>query len=78
MFSNKFDKIQRSAYDATVETSLYVDPDFVNAGVGSILYEGLLEKLRALGLHVAMAIITVPNIPSTRDKQLDFIRLKNN
>ena len=56
----------RPAYDISVETTVYVDPDHLGAGVGSALVEGLFERLENCQLHGAYAGITLPNEASVR------------
>ena len=57
----------RAAYDISVETTVYIDPDFVGQGIGSVLYESLLDRLiRCEDLHGAYAGITLPNPASER------------
>lgn len=63
----------RAAYDATVETTVYLHPDCVGRGVGRALMEVLLGSLKARGFHVAIACISYPNEPSIRlHEQLGF------
>ncbi len=51
----------RSAYDRTVETSIYVDPACVGRGLGHALYGRLLESLADTAIHRAVAVIAEPN-----------------
>lgn len=51
----------RSAYGRSVETTVYVSPDFARRGIGASLYGTLLGELRALGLHCALGGISLPN-----------------
>jgi len=51
----------RPAYDTSVMLSVYVDHDHVGQGVGSALYARLIEDLRVLDIHRALAGITLPN-----------------
>lgn len=51
----------KPAYDISVETTVYVDPDAVGRGIGRALYTKLLEGLEAAGLHGAYAGIALPN-----------------
>ena len=51
----------RPAYDVSVETTVYVDPDHVGRGVGTALYARLFDRLENCGLHGAYAGITLPN-----------------
>jgi len=56
----------RPAYAATVETAIYVAPAQRGGGIGDALYARLLARLPELGVHRAMAVITVPNPASER------------
>jgi len=49
------------AYKWSVETSIYVHPEHQRTGVGRALYAALLEALRLLGYHRALAGVTDPN-----------------
>ena len=51
----------RSAYRHTVETSVYVEPGFTGMGLGSRLYQALLQDLRGRGVHAVLAGIALPN-----------------
>lgn len=51
----------RSAYDSTAETSLYVHVDFRKQGIGKQLMEVLVLQGRELGLHSLIARITQGN-----------------
>lgn len=54
----------RVAYRWAANVSVYVDPAFHRKGVGRELYTALLDALRAQGLRVACAGITLPNAGS--------------
>ena len=51
----------RPAYRRTRETSVYLAADAVGQGLGRALYDDLLARLRADGMHVALAVIALPN-----------------
>lgn len=51
----------RRGFDATVETSVYLDPAFTGRGLGTRLYGALFEALRGEDVHRAVAAITLPN-----------------
>ncbi len=51
----------RSAYDETVETSIYLSPPAAGRGLGRQLYTTLLDRLDADGVHTAVAVIALPN-----------------
>ncbi|WP_371185139.1 N-acetyltransferase family protein [Thalassotalea maritima] len=54
----------RSAYRHTVEVTIYVSPTAGLKGVGSRLYSQLFDRLQALNIHCAIAVVTLPNPPS--------------
>lgn len=51
----------RPAYRFSTEVTVYVDPECPRLGIGSRLYEELLPKLKAQGIHAAMGGIALPN-----------------
>lgn len=51
----------RAAYDRTRETSVYLDASATGRGLGRALYDELLGRLRADGIHVALGVIALPN-----------------
>ncbi len=51
----------RPAYKYVVETSIYVAGDQQRGGAGRLLYEALIDTLRAQGFTQAIAAITLPN-----------------
>jgi phosphinothricin acetyltransferase len=51
----------RRSYQFSVETTVYLHPDFGARGIGTLLYEKLISDLRAMDLHVAIGGITLPN-----------------
>ncbi|MER7468830.1 N-acetyltransferase family protein [Streptomyces sp. NPDC097981] len=56
----------KPAYATSVETSVYVAPEHIGRGVGSLLYTALFEVLEQEDVHVALAGIAVPNVASQR------------
>lgn len=63
----------RSAYRHTAESTVYLDPIHTGKGIGSALYRALLERLKAMGMHVVMGVITLPNPSSiAMHEKLDF------
>lgn len=56
----------KPAYATSVETSVYLAPEHVGRGVGSLLYTALFAALEDEDVHVALAGITVPNEASQR------------
>lgn len=55
----------RAAYSLTRETSVYLSPDAVGAGLGRLIYTRLLSLLRDDRMHLAVAVIALPNLAST-------------
>lgn len=51
----------RSAYRFSVESTVYVKDGISGKGLGSQLYQQLMTELKALGLHLVIAGITLPN-----------------
>ena len=51
----------KAAYQTSVETSVYIDPEFHGKGIGSSLYTGLFTALSNEDVHRAYAGITIPN-----------------
>ncbi|MET7681398.1 N-acetyltransferase family protein [Streptomyces sp. NPDC005423] len=56
----------KAAYATSVEVTVYVAPDAVGRGVGTLLYTALFAALAGQDLHRAYAGITQPNEASTR------------
>jgi phosphinothricin acetyltransferase len=56
----------RAAYRFAVETTVYLDPQHVGKGAGTVLYEALLAELRQRELHLAIGGIAQPNEASVR------------
>jgi phosphinothricin acetyltransferase len=51
----------RAAYDPSIETTIYLDPDWTSRGIGTRLYGALFESLAHEDVHRAYAGITLPN-----------------
>ncbi len=51
----------RAAYRHSVESSVYLAPAAVGRGIGRSLYQRLLERLRADGLHTVIGGAALPN-----------------
>ncbi|AYN40865.1 N-acetyltransferase family protein [Streptomyces dangxiongensis] len=56
----------RPAYVTSVETSVYVAPEAVGRGIGTLLYGALFEALAGEDVHRAYAGIAQPNEASVR------------
>jgi len=52
---------ERAAYRWSVDISVYVDPAWHGQGIGRLLYDELLERLRGQGFVNAYAGVTLPN-----------------
>jgi 2-haloacid dehalogenase len=51
----------RPAYDSSIETTVYLHPDHLGRGIGSMLYQQLFTDLRDDDLHRAYAVVAQPN-----------------
>ena len=51
----------KAAYEASVETTVVIDPDHRAGGIGRLLLDTVLETVRAEGVHRAYAVVTLPN-----------------
>jgi phosphinothricin acetyltransferase len=51
----------RAAYETSVTTSIYLAPDAAGRGIGTRLYEALLEMLAGEDVHRAYAGVALPN-----------------
>jgi phosphinothricin acetyltransferase len=51
----------RSAYRFSVETTVYLAPDFAGRGIGSQLYRALIDDLKGRSIHCAIGGIALPN-----------------
>lgn len=51
----------RSAYRYSVESTVYLDRASMRRGLGTALYERLVEALRTRGMHAALGGIALPN-----------------
>lgn len=56
----------KEAYQTSVETTIYVDPDFQGRGIGPALYKALFKVLEGEDVHRAYGGITLPNEPSIK------------
>jgi len=56
---------ERSAYRYSIESSVYVDKQYHGRGIGKMLYQSLLDQIKASEkYHLVIAGITLPNEPS--------------
>lgn len=56
----------KPAYETSVETTIYLAPEWTGRGLGPPLYAALFEALEGQDLHRALAGITLPNPGSIR------------
>jgi L-amino acid N-acyltransferase YncA len=54
----------RSAYDATVEISIYISPNYRARGVGSIFMEKAIQECPHLNIHNIVGLVFGHNEPS--------------
>ena len=54
----------KAAYETTVETTIYCDPNATGKGIGTRLYAALFEALRGEDIHRFVAGYALPN-PAT-------------
>ncbi|GHV18690.1 hypothetical protein FACS1894169_15520 [Bacteroidia bacterium] len=57
---------ERVAYDITLETSVYLDRNLIGRGVGSILYQELIDRARKINIHSLIGVISLPNEQSQK------------
>jgi L-amino acid N-acyltransferase YncA len=55
---------ERAAYNWSVDSAVYVHPDFQRRGIASALYHALFELLRFQGFYNVYAGVTSSNVPS--------------
>jgi L-amino acid N-acyltransferase YncA len=55
----------RPAYRYTVENSVYLDPDAVGKGIGTMLLVALLEECKAAGIREVIAVIADTGNPAS-------------
>lgn len=52
---------ERVAYSQTLETTIYLHPQYCHQGIGTLLMQRLIALCRAQGVHVLIACITGGN-----------------
>lgn len=56
----------RSGYRYTAEISIYLNPNNITKGIGTILYTELIKQLKENGFNSIIGGITLPNPPCVR------------
>jgi phosphinothricin acetyltransferase len=63
----------KPAYESSVETTIYLDPESTGLGYGRALYEHLLQALTGTAVHRCYGVIALPNEASVSlHKKLGF------
>lgn len=66
----------KPAYATSVEATVYLAPQAVGRGIGTLLYEALLAELATEPVHRVFAGVALPNLPSIRlHERLGFRRV---
>ena len=61
-YASSSDFRRKSAYDQSVETTIYLDPDFIGRGIGKLLYGTILDLIRSeKSVHRAYGGVALPN-----------------
>lgn len=56
----------KMAYRYTAEVTIYLDKNYTGQGIGSQLFNALLQEARKTSLHALVSLITLPNEYSIR------------
>ncbi len=51
----------KDAYRSSMETTIVVDTEHLQKGIGTTLLGALVDRLASQGVHVAIAIVALPN-----------------
>ncbi len=51
----------RCAYKFSLESTIYLHPDYVGKGIGTRLYSALISKVKESGYHALIGGISLPN-----------------
>ncbi len=51
----------REAYKNTVESAVYIHPEFISKGVDTLLYRELINQLQKTNIHAIIGGISLPN-----------------
>jgi phosphinothricin acetyltransferase len=66
----------KAAYTDSVETSIYIHPDYTRRHIAAKLYTRLIDSLEQSGVHRIYACLAVPNEPSKRlHERLGFVQV---
>jgi len=66
----------RTAYRFSVESTVYLDPAYVNRGIGSKLYTELIQQLQEIKMHSIIGGIALPNAASIKlHERLGFSKI---
>jgi phosphinothricin acetyltransferase len=66
----------RCAYRLSVESTIYLHPDFIGKGIGRRLYESLISELRNRSYHGVIGGIALPNEGSVAlHERLGFVKV---
>lgn len=57
---------ERASYKNTLETSVYVDNNMKNNGIGRILYKALIKECKDIGVHVLIGVLSDTNFISKK------------
>jgi L-amino acid N-acyltransferase YncA len=67
---------ERRAYQATVESTIYLDQIAIGRGIGRMLYQVLLDDAATKGYREALGVIALPNELSVKlHEKLGFIKV---
>lgn len=69
---------ERSAYDITLETSVYLNHNSIGSGIGSVLYKELIVRAKKINIHSLIGVISLPNDESKKlHKKFNFELIGN-
>lgn len=67
---------ERPAYQATVESTIYLDRAVIGRGIGRALYQALLDDTALKGYREALGVIALPNDLSVKSHEgLGFVKV---
>jgi L-amino acid N-acyltransferase YncA len=67
---------ERRAYQATVESTIYLDQAAIGRGIGRELYQALLDDATTKGYREALGVIALPNDLSVKlHEKLGFVKV---